>query len=151
MAVKVGINGFGRIGRNVFRTSIGDADIDFVAVNDLTDAPTLAHLFKYDSIFGIDPHKVEAKGNDLVIDGKTVTLEAGQSLFAPRNVPHCFKNCSTRPVKFLVFCTPPGIEAFFDHGLPLSDGSAPSEEQIVERIQTLAPKFGLRVLGASPL
>ena len=52
MAVKVGINGFGRIGRNIFRTSIGDPDIDFVAVNDLTDTKTLAHLLKYDSVLG---------------------------------------------------------------------------------------------------
>ncbi|HEX7770979.1 MAG TPA: glyceraldehyde 3-phosphate dehydrogenase NAD-binding domain-containing protein, partial [Pyrinomonadaceae bacterium] len=48
MAVKVGINGFGRIGRNIFRTALGDPDIDFVAVNDLTDTKTLAHLLKYD-------------------------------------------------------------------------------------------------------
>ncbi len=52
MAVKVGINGFGRIGRNVLRSAIGDADIDFVAVNDLTDTRTLAHLLKYDSVMG---------------------------------------------------------------------------------------------------
>src|SRR5215213_4744231 len=52
MAVKVGINGFGRIGRNIYRTSIGDPDIDFVAVNDLTDTKTLAHLLKYDSVLG---------------------------------------------------------------------------------------------------
>jgi glyceraldehyde 3-phosphate dehydrogenase (phosphorylating) len=52
MAVKVGINGFGRIGRNIYRTAIGDPDIDFVAVNDLTDTKTLAHLLKYDSILG---------------------------------------------------------------------------------------------------
>jgi glyceraldehyde 3-phosphate dehydrogenase len=52
MAVKVGINGFGRIGRNVYRTALGDPDIDFVAVNDLTDTKTLAHLLKYDSVLG---------------------------------------------------------------------------------------------------
>ncbi|MGI9165454.1 MAG: type I glyceraldehyde-3-phosphate dehydrogenase [Pyrinomonadaceae bacterium] len=52
MAVKVGINGFGRIGRNIYRTSLGDPDIDFVAVNDLTDTKTLAHLLKYDSVLG---------------------------------------------------------------------------------------------------
>ncbi len=52
MAVKVGINGFGRIGRNIFRTSLGDSEIDFVAVNDLTDTKTLAHLLKYDSVLG---------------------------------------------------------------------------------------------------
>ena len=58
MAVKVGINGFGRIGRNIFRTSIGDPDIDFVAVNDLTDTKTLAHLLKYDSVLGNLDHEI---------------------------------------------------------------------------------------------
>jgi glyceraldehyde 3-phosphate dehydrogenase len=58
MAVKVGINGFGRIGRNIFRTSIGDADIEFVAVNDLTDTRTLAHLLKYDSVLGNLHHAI---------------------------------------------------------------------------------------------
>ena len=52
MAIKVGINGFGRIGRNVFRASLNDPNLDFVAVNDLTDPKTLAHLLKYDSILG---------------------------------------------------------------------------------------------------
>ena len=52
MGVKVGINGFGRIGRNIFRTALGDKDIDFVAVNDITDTKTLAHLLKYDSVLG---------------------------------------------------------------------------------------------------
>src|SRR5690349_1746060 len=52
MAVKVGINGFGRIGRNIMRAAMGNKDIDFVAVNDLTNAATLAHLLKYDSILG---------------------------------------------------------------------------------------------------
>ena len=52
MAVKVGINGFGRIGRNVLRTALADKNLDFVAVNDLTDPKTLAHLLKYDSILG---------------------------------------------------------------------------------------------------
>ena len=58
MAVKVGINGFGRIGRNIFRTSLGDPDIDFVAVNDLTDTKTLAHLLKYDSVLGNLDHQI---------------------------------------------------------------------------------------------
>lgn len=58
MAVKVGINGFGRIGRNIFRVSIGDPDIDFVAVNDLTDTKTLAHLLKYDSVLGNLEHEI---------------------------------------------------------------------------------------------
>lgn len=60
MAVKVGINGFGRIGRNIFRVSIGDPDIDFVAVNDLTDTKTLAHLLKYDSVLGNLEHDISS-------------------------------------------------------------------------------------------
>jgi len=52
MAVKVAINGFGRIGRNAFRAALGDSGLDFVAVNDITDAKTLAHLLKYDSVHG---------------------------------------------------------------------------------------------------
>ncbi|MBA3438976.1 MAG: type I glyceraldehyde-3-phosphate dehydrogenase [Pyrinomonadaceae bacterium] len=65
MAVKVGINGFGRIGRNVLRTSLGDADIDFVAVNDLTDTKTLAHLLKYDSLLGNLEQEITATDNGI--------------------------------------------------------------------------------------
>ncbi len=75
MAVKVGINGFGRIGRNLFRAAkAAKADIDFVAVNDLTDAKTLAHLLKYDSILGPYPGTVEVDGNDLVVDGDVLRV-----------------------------------------------------------------------------
>jgi glyceraldehyde 3-phosphate dehydrogenase len=70
MAVKVGINGFGRIGRNVFRAAkAAGADIDFVAVNDLTDPGTLAHLLKYDSILGRFPGEVSVEGDVIVVDG----------------------------------------------------------------------------------
>jgi len=69
MAVKVGINGFGRIGRNILRASLGSKDIDFVAVNDLTNAATLAHLLKYDSVLGNLHSKVEAKGDAISVDG----------------------------------------------------------------------------------
>ncbi|HEU4521843.1 MAG TPA: type I glyceraldehyde-3-phosphate dehydrogenase [Thermoanaerobaculia bacterium] len=69
--VKVGINGFGRIGRCVVRAALaGKFDIDFVAVNDLTDPKTLAYLLKYDSVHGTLPNKVEVQGDTLVIDGK---------------------------------------------------------------------------------
>jgi glyceraldehyde 3-phosphate dehydrogenase len=68
MAVKVGINGFGRIGRNIYRTAIGDPDIDFVAVNDLTDTKTLAHLLKYDSVLGNLDHDVKATENGIKVD-----------------------------------------------------------------------------------
>src|SRR5436190_17028923 len=69
MAVKVGINGFGRIGRNIMRAALGDKDIDFVAVNDLTSAETLAHLLKYDSVLGNLHAKVEARKDAIAVDG----------------------------------------------------------------------------------
>jgi glyceraldehyde 3-phosphate dehydrogenase len=70
MAVKVGINGFGRIGRNIMRAALGDKNIDFVAVNDLTNAATLAHLLKYDSVLGNLHAHVESKSGDVIsVDG----------------------------------------------------------------------------------
>src|SRR3954471_13881594 len=69
MAVKVGINGFGRIGRNIMRAALGDKNIDFVAINDLTSAHTLAHLLKYDSVLGNLHAKVEAKADSRGADG----------------------------------------------------------------------------------
>ena len=69
MAVKVGINGFGRIGRNIMRAALGNKDIDFVAVNDLTNAATLAHLLKYDSVLGNLKAKVEVQGDGIGVDG----------------------------------------------------------------------------------
>jgi glyceraldehyde 3-phosphate dehydrogenase len=70
MAVKVGINGFGRIGRNIFRTALGDPDIDFVAVNDLTDTKTLAHLLKYDSVLGNLDHEISSTENGIKVDNE---------------------------------------------------------------------------------
>ena len=71
MTIKVGINGFGRIGRLLYRAAIEkNANIDFVAINDLADAKTNAHLLKYDSVHGHFPGTVEVKGNDLVVNGK---------------------------------------------------------------------------------
>src|SRR6187200_3593610 len=71
MAVRVGINGFGRIGRNIMRAALGDKNIDFVAVNDLTSAATLAHLLKHDSVLGNLSAKVEASGDGISVDGDT--------------------------------------------------------------------------------
>jgi glyceraldehyde 3-phosphate dehydrogenase len=77
MAVRVGINGFGRIGRNAFRAARErDADIEFVAVNDLTDARTLGHLLKYDSTLGPYPGTVEAREASLVVDGQELRVLA---------------------------------------------------------------------------
>jgi glyceraldehyde 3-phosphate dehydrogenase len=69
MAVRVGINGFGRIGRNIMRAALGDKNIDFVAVNDLTSAHTLAHLLKYDSVLGNLHARVEAKEDSISVEG----------------------------------------------------------------------------------
>jgi glyceraldehyde 3-phosphate dehydrogenase len=77
MAVRVGINGFGRIGRNVFRAAHeSSADVEIVAVNDITDAGTLAHLLKYDSVFGNFPGTVEAGDGAITVDGREVKVLA---------------------------------------------------------------------------
>ena len=73
---KVGINGFGRIGREVFRVAFSNPDVEIVAVNDLTDAETLAHLLKYDSVHGTFPHEVTVDGDYIVVDGKKVKVLA---------------------------------------------------------------------------
>src|SRR6266536_6195513 len=74
MVIKVGINGFGRIGRNVLRASLQDPNLDFVAVNDLTDPKTLAHLLKYDSVLGNLSNKVSAGSDSITVDGKTIKV-----------------------------------------------------------------------------
>jgi glyceraldehyde 3-phosphate dehydrogenase len=72
--VKVGINGFGRIGRNVLRAALGQSDFQVVAINDLTDSKTLAHLLKYDSLLGTLPAEVEAGEGQLVIEGRPIRV-----------------------------------------------------------------------------
>jgi glyceraldehyde 3-phosphate dehydrogenase len=69
MAIRVGINGFGRIGRNIMRAALSDDNVDFVAVNDLTDANTLAHLLKYDSVLGNLDADIKASGDTISVDG----------------------------------------------------------------------------------
>src|SRR5947208_47666 len=76
MAIKVGINGFGRIGRNVLRASLNDPNIEFVAVNDLTDPNTLAHLLKYDSILGNLKHKVTATADSITVEDRRIRVFA---------------------------------------------------------------------------
>src|SRR6201992_2182143 len=76
MAVKVGINGFGRIGRNVFRASLGNPELEIVAVNDLTSPATLAHLLKYDSILGNLKNEIVAGDDHISIDGKKIKVFA---------------------------------------------------------------------------
>jgi glyceraldehyde 3-phosphate dehydrogenase len=74
MAIKVGINGFGRIGRNILRTAIDDPNMEFVAVNDLTSPATLAHLLKYDSILGNLKHDIQAGGDCIRVNGKSIRV-----------------------------------------------------------------------------
>jgi glyceraldehyde 3-phosphate dehydrogenase len=76
MSIRIAINGFGRIGRNAFKAGFGNPNIEFVAVNDLTDAATLAHLLKYDSVFRRFNHDVKVEGNDILIDGKRLKVLA---------------------------------------------------------------------------
>jgi glyceraldehyde 3-phosphate dehydrogenase len=83
MTIKVGINGFGRIGRNVFRAGLKDKEIDFVAVNDITDAETLAHLLKYDSIYGILPG-VKAEGDTIFVQERSLKVLKEKD---PSNLP----------------------------------------------------------------
>ncbi len=82
--VKVGINGFGRIGRNVLRAALGNADLEIVAINDLTDSKTLAHLLKHDSLLGTLPVPVEAGEGELFVDGKAVRVFSERD---PANIP----------------------------------------------------------------
>src|SRR3954470_903916 len=85
MAVRVGINGFGRIGRNVFRAAHAQgADVEIVAVNDITDAGTLGHLLKYDSVFGKFPGTVEVGEGALIVNGNEVKVLAERD---PANLP----------------------------------------------------------------
>ena len=84
MAHKVGINGFGRIGRNFFRASYQDPDIEIIAANDITDAKTLAHLLKYDSVLGILDADIKATENAIIVNGKELKVLAEKD---PGNLP----------------------------------------------------------------
>ncbi len=74
MSIRVGINGFGRIGRHILRIGLGREDLEFVGINDITDTETLAHLFKYDSVFGRYPGEVECDGEGITVDGKSIRV-----------------------------------------------------------------------------
>ncbi|QWR77056.1 type I glyceraldehyde-3-phosphate dehydrogenase [Candidatus Magnetomonas plexicatena] len=84
MAVKVGVNGFGRIGRNFYRACMGNPDIEIVAVNDITDTKTLAHLLKYDSVVGNLTADVSVKDDSIVVNGKATKITAERD---PANIP----------------------------------------------------------------
>ena len=80
MALRIGINGFGRIGRNMLRASWNDPAVEYVAVNDITDAQTLAHLLKYDSVLGVFPAEVKATGDSIVVNGKKLRVLAEKEI-----------------------------------------------------------------------
>ena len=84
MGIRIGINGFGRIGRNVLRASLGDPGLEFVAVNDLTDAKTLAYLLQYDSVHGTLAATVEAREDAILLDGKPIKVLAKKD---PKELP----------------------------------------------------------------
>src|SRR5260370_25887584 len=76
MSIRVGINGFGRIGRNILRAALHENELEFVAVNDITDAPTLAHLLKYDSILGNLADELKAEGDTIRVAGRSIKVLA---------------------------------------------------------------------------
>ena len=84
MSIRVGINGFGRIGRHILRIGLGREDLEFVGINDITDTETLAHLFKYDSVFGRYPGEVERNGEGITVDGKFIRVFSERD---PANIP----------------------------------------------------------------
>ena len=84
MSIRVGINGFGRIGRHVLRIGLGRENLEFVGINDITDTETLAHLFKYDSVFGRYPGEVECDGEGIIVDGKFIRVFSERN---PANIP----------------------------------------------------------------
>ena len=84
------------------------------------------------------------------IGGRVMRATEGQTAFAPRGVPHCFKNCSKRESRLLVMFTPANIEGLFEYG-NLPSGTAPTDEVLLARITALAPRYGLEIVGPSPL
>lgn len=117
MSIKIGINGFGRIGRNIFRALSKDAsfaDIEVVGINDLTDVKTLAHLIKYDSIMGVYEKEVEAAENSIVVDGRTIPVTGHRS---PKDIPW-----GEYGAEYVLECT--GLFRDHDSAAPHIDGGA---------------------------
>jgi len=114
MAVKTAINGFGRIGRLFFRASFGNSDIEIVAINDLTDPKTLAHLLKYDSVHGKYDKKIDYTDNSIIVDGKPIRIYSEKN---PANLP--WKELG---VEFVAECT--GIFRTTDKAQPHIDAGA---------------------------
>ena len=122
--VRIAINGFGRIGRNAFKIAFDRNDAEIVAINDLTDAPTLAHLLKYDSNYGIYSKDVNAEGEDLVVDGKHIRVLSEKE---PANLPGGEMNVDVVIESTGFFTDPAKARAHIDAGAKKVVISAPAK------------------------
>ncbi len=127
MALRIGINGFGRIGRNVFRAMSKKGGFEVVLINDLADASTLAHLLKYDSVFGRFPGKVEAKDNALVVDGVEIPLSSEKD---PASLPWADLKVDFVVDATGVFRTREALQKHLDAGAPRVLLTAPAKGEI---------------------
>ncbi len=127
MAIRVGINGFGRIGRLVFRIAMKRSDVEIVAVNDITDAATLAHLLKYDSVHGIYDGKIEVKGDSFVVDGKEIKVMAERD---PSKLPWKDMNVDIAVESTGVFRTRDKVAMHLDAGAKKVLLSVPAKDEI---------------------
>ena len=122
--VRIAINGFGRIGRNAFKIAFDRNDTEIVAINDLTDAPTLAHLLKYDSNYGIYSKDVSADGEDLIVDGKRIRVLSEKE---PANLPWGEMNIDVVIESTGFFTDPAKARAHIDAGARKVVISAPAK------------------------
>ncbi|MAE05563.1 MAG: type I glyceraldehyde-3-phosphate dehydrogenase [Nitrospinae bacterium] len=126
MTIQVGINGFGRIGRNLLRAALGDPEINFVAVNDLTDPKTLAHLLKYDSVHGRFEGEVEAGDGEIVVNGKAIKVLSER---APANLPWEELGVEVVIESTGIFTKRPGAEKHLKAGAKKVIISAPATDE----------------------
>ena len=99
MVTKIGINGFGRIGRVLFRTALKNRDIEIIAINDLMDTKTLSHLLKYDSVHGCLNNDISFTDNSIVFDGKEIFVSAKKDPSPPVRQSWVYENPRTTPIK----------------------------------------------------
>ncbi|MDZ4771690.1 MAG: type I glyceraldehyde-3-phosphate dehydrogenase [Planctomycetota bacterium] len=127
MSMRIAINGFGRIGRNVFRICAERNDVEVVHINDLTDAKTLAHLLKYDSIHGKFNGTVEAKDNAIVVNGKTIAITAIKD---PAQLPHKANRIDFAVEATGVFASRDGCQKHIDAGAAKVILTVPAKDAI---------------------
>ncbi len=126
MTIQVGINGFGRIGRNLLRAALGDPEINFVAVNDLTDPKTLSHLLKYDSVHGRFEGEVEAGDGEIVVNGKAIKVLSERD---PANLPWEELGVEVVIESTGIFTKRPGAEKHLKAGAKKVIISAPATDE----------------------